>query len=79
MIYFVYTQPTITSLMDTHSQSDMTTASATSDSQLVVLGAVGGLLAAGAITVISVASVIIMVVVIRKHKRKMSEKGCTSM
>ena len=62
-----------------NSQSDMNALSPTSDSLSVVLGAVGGLLAAGAITVISVASVIIMVVMIRKQKRKMFEKGCTSM
>ena len=45
-------------------------------SQSVVLGMVGGLLAAGAITAISVASVIIMVVMIRKQTRIPFKKGC---
>ena len=62
-----------------NSRSDITTISATSDLQSVVLGAVGGLLAVGAITAISVSSVIItVVVVIRNHKRKLFEKGCTN-
>ena len=45
-------------------------------SESVVLGAVGGLLAAGAITVIGVASVIIMVAMIRRQKRIPFKKGC---
>ena len=45
-------------------------------SESVVLGAVGGLVAAGAITAISVASVVIMVAMIRKQKRIPFKKGC---
>ena len=45
-------------------------------SESVVLDAIGGLLAAGAITAISVASVIIMMAMIRKQKRIPFKKGC---
>lgn len=58
--------------------TDMTTSAVVgSMSQLAVFDAVGGLLAVGAITVVSVALAIIMVFVIKKKKRMPLEKGYT--